>query len=351
LPFGGGVDALTTEDLNEENADISDFQVYDKHDNMLHGPKEKGKRMVSMQFMRKYIQFAKSISPQLTEESRNLISEEYVKLRAEDVYNKDTQTARTQPVTVRTLETLIRLSTAHARARLSKNIEAQDAEAAIQLIEYAFFKKVLTRKKAARDDYDMDSGNESGGGGEEVTETTSGTTARTAAKKRSRVTDTGVEEQTTETNVDELTGTSDVNATHSDAKAAAKRARKGTVGETDPFDVDDDAAGPALPGVVKGKGQKTAGKKDSSQQGEASGATPTIPAAVFDEERYNKFKKALNSVFVGKRVQEISSDELERNVKEAETAAGFERPEVVLFLDKMQEANQVMVSDNMVYLI
>ena len=78
----------------KENADISDFQVYDKHDNMLHGPKEKGKRIVSMQFMRKYIQFAKSISPQLTEESRNLISEEYVKLRAEDVYNKDTQTAR-----------------------------------------------------------------------------------------------------------------------------------------------------------------------------------------------------------------------------------------------------------------
>lgn len=45
-------------------------------------------------------------------------------------------------MTVRTLETLIRLATAHARARLSIKIEAEDAACAIALVEYAIFKKV-----------------------------------------------------------------------------------------------------------------------------------------------------------------------------------------------------------------
>ena len=62
--------------------------------------------------------------------------------------------ARTQPVTARALETLIRLSTAHARARLSKVIDADDAQAAIELVQFAYFKRVLEkpRKRKKHDD-------------------------------------------------------------------------------------------------------------------------------------------------------------------------------------------------------
>ena len=58
--------------------------------------------------------------------------------------------ARTQPVTARALETLIRLSTAHARARLSKVIDADDAQAAIELVQFAYFKRVLEKPRKRR---------------------------------------------------------------------------------------------------------------------------------------------------------------------------------------------------------
>ncbi len=69
----------------------------------------------------------------LTEEACELIGEEYSKIRSHDFENSDL--ARTQPVTARALETLIRLSTAHAKARLSKSIDREDAETAIELVQ------------------------------------------------------------------------------------------------------------------------------------------------------------------------------------------------------------------------
>merc|ERR1711993_54409 len=70
------------------------------------------------------------------------------KLRSQDFENSDV--ARTQPVTARALETLIRLSTAHAKARLSKTVDAVDAETAIELVQFAYFKKVLPKDKKKR---------------------------------------------------------------------------------------------------------------------------------------------------------------------------------------------------------
>lgn len=48
------------------------------------------------------------------------------------------------------METLIRLSTAHAKARLSKNITIEDAQTAIELVQYAYFKRVLEKEKKKR---------------------------------------------------------------------------------------------------------------------------------------------------------------------------------------------------------
>ena len=89
--------------------------------------------------MRKYIFMAKSVKPQLTEAASAYISERYAELRSFDTSKGDRE--RTMPVTARQLETMIRLSTAMAKARLAKTIEKSDAEKAFQLLYFACFKE------------------------------------------------------------------------------------------------------------------------------------------------------------------------------------------------------------------
>jgi DNA replication licensing factor MCM3 len=50
-------------------------------------------------------------------------------------------------LTARTLETLIRLATAHAKARLSPKVEERDASAAEDILRYALFKEVVKRQR------------------------------------------------------------------------------------------------------------------------------------------------------------------------------------------------------------
>lgn len=62
------------------------------------------------------------------------IAEEYAELRQ----NADKIAL---PMTARTLETIIRLSTAHAKARLSKTVDKKDAREALNLLQYALYDK------------------------------------------------------------------------------------------------------------------------------------------------------------------------------------------------------------------
>lgn len=145
LPFGSEVDNLST--LDQDDNIETEMQVYDKYDPTLHGPvRDKKKKFVNLMFMRKYVHLAKGLKPQLTKEAADLISEEYTKLRNQENLESDNM-ARTQPVTARCLETLIRLATAHAKARLSNKVESRDAEVAIEIMLFACYKKVEMKGK------------------------------------------------------------------------------------------------------------------------------------------------------------------------------------------------------------
>jgi len=86
------------------------------------------------EFLRKYLHFAKTrMKPVLTEEARECIAGRYAEMRSR-------QDERTLPVTARSLETIIRLASAHAKARLSMVVEAEpDVAAAMDILSFALY--------------------------------------------------------------------------------------------------------------------------------------------------------------------------------------------------------------------
>ncbi|XP_058610933.1 maternal DNA replication licensing factor mcm3-like [Onychostoma macrolepis] len=123
MPLGSTVDVFATEDPNITEAAEQELQIYEKKDNILHGHRKKREKVVTMEFIRKYIHVAKLVKPVLTQEASDYIAEEYSRLRSHDQVNSDS--ARTMPVTARALETMIRLSSEDSEMDVS---QSQDTE-------------------------------------------------------------------------------------------------------------------------------------------------------------------------------------------------------------------------------
>ncbi|XP_037375756.1 DNA replication licensing factor MCM3 isoform X2 [Talpa occidentalis] len=291
MPLGSAVDVLATDDPNFDQEDQQDTQIYDKHDNLLHGTKKKKEKMVSAAFMRKYIHVAKIIKPILTQESAAYIAEEYSRLRSQDSMSSDT--ARTSPVTARTLETLIRLSTAHAKARMSKTVDLQDAEEAVELVQYAYFKKVLEKEKK-RKKRDED---------ESETEDEEEKSQEEQEQKRKR----------------RKTG-------HSDEKDGDPY---------DPYDFSD---------TEKEMPQVHTPKPADSQE------TKESQKVELSESRLKAFKVALLEVFREAHAQSVGMNHLTESINQ-DKEEPFSSAEIQAALSKMQDDNQVMVSEGIIFLI
>lgn len=96
----------------------------------LKGRAGSAKPAMDLELFRKLIAYARThVNPELNDKSENLIVKFFVNTR-----NAAGGRADTIPITARTLEAAFRLSTAHARMRLSNVIEEQDAKAAVELL-------------------------------------------------------------------------------------------------------------------------------------------------------------------------------------------------------------------------
>ena len=141
---------------NDPNAPT---QVYEKFNPMLHAgvtvTSGRGNArkidVLSIPFLKKYIQYAKlQRKPVLTKGAADKIVATYSALRNDEMEGNQ---RKTSPMTARTLETLIRLATAHAKARLSNRVEEVDAAAAEGILRFALFREVQedgSRKKRRR---------------------------------------------------------------------------------------------------------------------------------------------------------------------------------------------------------
>ena len=132
--------------------------MYEKNNPNSNVNKE-NKNILTREFLRKYIYYAKSkITPQLTKESTEFISKSWGKLREKSI--SEDWKGNKQPITVRTLESLIRIATAFAKARLSQKVERQDCENALDLLASSFFHETDLGIDDNEEDIPMDLPNE-----------------------------------------------------------------------------------------------------------------------------------------------------------------------------------------------
>ncbi len=93
----------------------------------------KNKPAISIDLLRKYIAYAKkTVSPIISDESMKIIEDFYLRLRSQTTVGD--QAVRPIPISARQLESIVRLSEASAKVRLSPYVLAEDAKRAIELV-------------------------------------------------------------------------------------------------------------------------------------------------------------------------------------------------------------------------
>merc|ERR1712013_380428 len=147
-------------------------------------------KIFTTDFCKKYVDFAKKqYKPVLTDEACEEIANKYGELREEE-------RSQTLPITARCLETIIRLSTAHAKLRLSKTVQLNDVDAAMEILTFALTNDAeaqsMNKRSGDKDEgMDVDSGED----GEEAEEESSN---KNKKKRKKRKQPDGDEESATE---------------------------------------------------------------------------------------------------------------------------------------------------------
>lgn len=330
--------------LEEDNAESGrPTEVYEKYDVLLHAGvtittgrgNARKVEVLSMGFVKKYIQYAKTrIKPVLTKGAADHIVTTYSALRNDELEGSQ---RRTSPMTARTLETLIRLATAHAKARLSNRVDERDAIAAEDILRFALFKEVVEdeRRKRRRvgTDVPMDSSDEEQEEEEETQPTGRAASKRRAASARNRTLTSNGEAEDEEMGADD-----DEEDLYSAPAASSRGARRS--GRNGTSQLQDESQNSWA------SSHRASSVVQSQETGEASSdAVGANTGVEISPARLQIFQRALASLLNAPLFAEDAA-ELDPLLVEINNRIGqgerFTRAEAEAALEKMNDRNQIM---------
>ena len=128
---------IVEEQLEDEKGT---HDVYEKYNPLTHNSKTE--QLLTRRFLKKYLLNAKTCQPRLTDDASKYITSKWTELRTKDFeYTKVKGNSKVLPITVRTLESIIRLATAHAKLRLRDEVDMTDCDHAIFLLNKTLFQE------------------------------------------------------------------------------------------------------------------------------------------------------------------------------------------------------------------
>lgn len=344
----------------DEDADANrPTEIYEKFNVMLHAGvnvtvgrgSARRVEVVSIPFIKKYIQYAKSrIKPVLTAGAANHIVSTYSALRNDEM---ESNQRKTSPMTARTLETLIRLATAHAKARLSNRVEQKDAEVAEAILRFALFKEVVEderrkRRKVSRADDAMSTDSSDDDSDDDNTQQT-----RERPTPRNQRTTGPSTRSTRGSTANGTNGTTTAGAADDDDEdlyAAAtprgtRSTRRGQNGTSSQMSMASSQPASQLLGTTQTESQQ----EDSQMGGDADSDATISP------QRIQAFQTALGQLIDGPLFANDAADVeplvAAVNARLRSGEAEFGLPEAEKALEALSERNKVMFSGGIVYKI
>ncbi|KAL7933824.1 MCM domain-containing protein [Trichoderma chlorosporum] len=326
--------------------------VYEKYDAMLHAGvtrtqgrgSNKKTEILSIPFMKKYIQYAKRIKPILSQEASDRIADIYVGLRNDDLEGNQ---RRTSPLTVRTLETIIRLATAHAKSRLSNRVEERDAIAAEGILRFALFKEIVedsSRRKRRRtqaagvaSSSDESGDDDSDEEGDEQSQSTNQPSRNASRQPTTRM----------QTRNSRFNGTNGFASQNSSRQAQAVEADMGSSSHPS-HDLDTQSS---FASTLPASQVLSQTQGEVEDEGLASAASNLeIEDVALTPQRLSTFRTNLGQL-LNTRVFEDDSAPLDAVIQAINDRIGgneggaYSRPEAIQALKKLEEANHIMFGD------
>lgn len=333
---------VSTENVEQE----VETPVWETFSSLLHAnARTKKKELLNINFVRKYIQYAKSrIHPILNQATAEYITNIYCGLRNDDLQGNQ---RRTSPLTARTLETLIRLSTAHAKARLSSVVEVKDAKAAEKILRYALFREVVKPKRKKHKKQRLEAGEEFD-----------------SEDDNSDDMDIEESEEEMDTNMVIDSGSRRVtrsqNATSQSQESGSEIGSSiaGTAGSYNVGTSNTQLSWPSTHSTLPATSRELASSDRNINTGtsvasEVSASVSEQSTVSLPREKMSVFMARLASLTKSELFSEecASLEDVLESINNIEDDVGFSREEAIVALKEMDAQNKIMFSDNVVYRI